>query len=160
MEKENLSRVIHVRLEESLASELESEQRSLGYTTMSPYLRVIIERRNSKLLRKVEIPQGAISAIEHLCSEVRKIGSLYNQFVAAYNKAVKLTDRDGRPCISVKETQRNQLGLMELTMQMTSEIHALMDYLGIDHDRAKVRIDIPQDNKKPSEEGTVIIPKF
>ena len=109
---------------------------------------------------KADLPQGAITAIEHLASEVKRIGVLYNQFVAAYNKAILLTDRDGNPVVTVKETQRNQLGLMDLTMEMTDKVHSLMDYFGVSHNRARTSGEQPKENSKTPDRGTVIIPKL
>ena len=97
IQRGKLDTIVHTRIEEDLLAELRSECASLGYRTLSPYLRLIISRRNLRTMKKADLPQGAITAIEHLASEVKRIGVLYNQFVAAYNKAILLTDRDGNP---------------------------------------------------------------
>ena len=114
---DRLSHIVHVRIDDDLLAELIAEAGSRGYTKLSPYLR--------------------FSSIEQLSSEFRRIGVLYNQFVASYNKAILMTDRNGNPCVTVKETQRNQLGLMDLTLEMTDKIHKLMDYFGIGHNRVR-----------------------
>ena len=159
--KESMDTIIHVRVDKALHDELKSEAGSLGYKKMGPYLRLIMERRNAKVIRKADIPQGSITAIEHLSAEIRRVGVLYNQFVASYNKAVLLKGPDGTPSVSTKETQRNQLGLMELTMDMVDSMHSLMDHFGISHDRAKILDEQPTENNRPSmKEGKVIIPKF
>ena len=160
IQKGKLDTIVHTRIEEDLLSELRSECASLGYRTLSPYLRLIISRRNLRTMKKADLPQGAITAIEHLASEVKRIGVLYNQFVAAYNKAILLTDRDGNPVVTVKETQRTQLGLMNLTMEMTDKVHSLMDYFGVSHNRARTSGEQPKENSKTPDRGTVIIPKL
>ena len=152
IQKGKLDTIVHTRIEEDLLSELRSECASLGYRTLSPYLRLIISRRNLRTMKKADMPQGAITAIEHLASEVKRIGVLYNQFVAAYNKAILLTDRDGNPVV--------QLGLMDLTMEMTDKVHSLMDYFGVSHNRARTSGEQPKENSKTPDRGTVIIPKL
>lgn len=155
--KSNLESIVHLRLEKDLEGQLQSEAAALGYRNLSPYLRVILLQRrtpgkagegngasgvdsgkNGKGSHYTDLPAGAITAIEHLCSEVRRIGVLYNQFVAAYNKAVLLRDSAGQPCVSVRETQRNQLGLMELTLELTDRMHSLLDYFRVPHNRSRI----------------------
>ena len=161
MSKESLETIIHVRVDRALHDSLKSEADSLGYKKLGPYLRHLLERRNAKSMRKSEIPQGSITAVEHVAAEIRKVGVLYNQFVAAYNKAVLMRDPDGKPTVSTKETQRNQLGLMELTMEMTDSLHSRMDHFGISHDRARIKDEQPAERTiSSSKEGKVIIPKF
>ena len=134
---DRLSHIVHVRIDDDLLAELIAEAGSRGYTKLSPYLRFIITSRDKKQMKKTSITQEAVSSIEQLSSEFRRIGVLYNQFVASYNKAILMTDRNGNPCVTVKETQRNQLGLMDLTLEMTDKIHKLMDYFGIGHNRVR-----------------------
>ena len=62
--------------------------------------------------------------------------------------------------VTVKETQRNQLGLMDLTMEMTDKVHSLMDYFGVSHNRARTSGEQPKENSKTPDRGTVIIPKL
>lgn len=160
MKREKFASRVNVRLEQDIYQILESEASSLGYKNLAPYIRSIIDKRHSHGSRKAELPAGAVTAIEHLTAEVRRIGVLYNQFVAAYNKAILLKDKYGNPSISVKETQRNQLGLMDLTMELTGKVHSLMDYIGVSHDRAKVRNEQPTEKNRSSQEDKIIIPKL
>ena len=102
-----------------------------------------------------------MTSMNQLSNEIRKIGRNYNQFVAAYNRAVKLTGKDGYPVVSERETRRNQLALMELTLEMTHAIHAMMDHLGIEHGDIQVVKTQPKEvreEKNARQRGELIIP--
>ena len=136
--RENIDRKVTIRMPESLYSELEAEMSSYGYRTISQFLRFIIEKRKRRDMEAADSQKGSAAAIEHLAAEMRRIGANYNQFVASYNRAVRLTRKDGSPSVSEKETRRNQLGLMELTLELTRDLHALMDKFGIQHGEIQV----------------------
>ena len=156
---EKADRIIHIRVTPTMADALKTEMSMKGYREMSSYVRSILDRRNGGQERRPDLSKGAVTAIEHLSSEIRRIGVLYNQFVAAYNRAVAMKNPDGSPRVTAKETQRNQLGLMDLTVQMTRRIHALMDRIGVDHDEVTVIPLGKKEEEKPSA-GRIVIPKL
>ena len=128
---------------------------------MSQYLRMIIERRRRKDKESIDCSRSMMTSMGHLANEIRKIGRNYNQFVAAYNRAVKLTGKDGYPVVSERETRRNQLALMELTLEMTHALHSMMDHMGIEHGEIQIVKQQPKEKteeKKSHHRGELIIP--
>ena len=133
----------------------------LGFKKMSQYLRMIIERRRRKDKESIDCSRSMMTSMGHLANEIRKIGRNYNQFVAAYNRAVKLTGKDGYPVVSERETRRNQLALMELTLEMTHALHSMMDHMGIEHGEIQIVKQRPKEKteeKKSHHRGELIIP--
>lgn len=151
---------VHVRMSSSLVNALKTDMATEGYRELSPYIRAILERRGAARKNESDFSKGAVSAMEHLSSEVKKIGVLYNQFVAAYNRALAIKGSDGLPRVSTKETQRNQLALMDLTMEMTRKIHAVMDKVGVPHETVTIRRTEEEKAKEGPSRGRVVIPKF
>ena len=154
-------RKISIRLSGGLYNELESEMAGLGFRKMSQYLRMIIERRRRKDNESIDCSRSMMTSMGHLANEIRKIGRNYNQFVAAYNRAVKLTGKDGYPVVSERETRRNQLALMELTLEMTQALHAIMDHMGREHGEIQIVKQQPKEKteeKKSHHRGELIIP--
>lgn len=145
--RENIDRKVTIRMPGTLFSELESEMSAYGYRTLSQFIRFILEKRKRRDMESIDYSKGSLTAIEHLAAEMRRIGTNYNQFVAAYNRAVRLTGKDGFPVVSEKETRRNQLGLMELTMELTRDVHALMDRFGIEHGSVQIVASQPSSDK-------------
>lgn len=158
--RENEDVHIHIRMSSTLADSLKTDMAAEGYRELSPYIRAVLERRGAPARREAHISRAAVTAIDHLASEVRKIGVLYNQFVAAYNRALTIKGQDGLPRVTAKETQRNQLALMELTMDMTRKIHAVMDKIGIPHENVAIRRTEEEKAKENLSQGKVVIPKF
>ena len=158
---ETADRKISIRLSGGLYNELESEMAGLGFGKMSQYLRLIIERRSRKDNDSIDCSKSMMTSMNQLSNEIRKIGRNYNQFVAAYNRAVKLKGKDGYPVVSERETRRNQLALMELTLEMTHALHSMMDQLGIEHGDIQVIKVQPKEKteeKKSHHRGELIIP--
>jgi len=158
---ETADRKISIRLSGGLYNELESEMAGFGFKKMSQYLRMVIERRRRKDNESLDCSKSMMTSMNQLSNEIRKIGRNYNQFVAAYNRAVKLTGKDGYPVVSERETRRNQLALMELTLEMTHAIHAMMDRLGIEHGDIQVVKTQPKevkDEKNARQRSELIIP--
>lgn len=158
---ETADRKISIRLSGGLYNELESEMAGFGFKKMSQYLRMVIERRRRKDNDSLDCSKSMMTSMNQLSNEIRKIGRNYNQFVAAYNRAVKLTGKDGYPVVSERETRRNQLALMELTLEMTHAIHAMMDRLGIEHGDIQVVKTQPKevkDEKNARQRSELIIP--
>lgn len=158
--RENEDVHIHVRMSTTLVDSLKTDMAAEGYRELSPYIRAVLERRGAPAKRETDLSKASITAMEHLSSEVRKVGVLYNQFVAAYNRALAIKGPDGLPRVTTKETQRNQLALMELTMDMTRKIHAVMDKLGIPHETVTIRRTEEEKAKEGPSRGRVVIPKF
>ena len=158
---ETADRKISIRLSVGLYNELESEMAGFGFKKMSQYLRMVIERRRRKDNESLDCSKSMMTSMNQLSNEIRKIGRNYNQFVAAYNRAVKLTGKDGYPVVSERETRRNQLALMELTLEMTHALHAMMDRLGIEHGDIQVVKTQPKevkDEKNARQRSELIIP--
>ena len=147
-----------MRIPSDLAEQLESEARGFGYRSLSPYVRMILDRRDSRELASPDADRAMAAALDSLVKQMRRIGTLYNQFVAAYNRAVTLRDREGNPRVSQRETFRNVNALRDLTVSLTESVHAILDRFGIPHE--KVRASSPSQEDRTPSQGRVIIPKI
>lgn len=160
-EHEVADRRITFRLPESLLDELDTEMKAYGFRTLSQYLRLVIEKRKGPSIESMDYSKGTQAAIDHLSKEIRKVGRNYNQFVRAYNASV--ANAREKP-LSEKWTQRNLIGLMELTVEMIRDIHSLLDHFGVQHGDVRT-MNVPSDNEDSSKNNDVpqrkvTIPKF
>ena len=149
------------RLPERLLDELDAERKACGYRTMSQYLRHVIEKRNMHGSPVTDTCLGTATAINRLSKEIKKVGRNYNQFVRAYNSSVACT---GEKPLPEKWTQRNLIGLMELTVEMIRNIHSLLDHFGIQHGDVRTSSD-PQgtgmeERQKDLPQRRVTVPKY